>query len=217
MLPLLDCVPMGFFYQRGIYPSGTFTGVQKYGLTLLVTTDPELTKHLTNVVEQLKDWLYKCSVQKLVAVILNTESGEVLERWQFDTECDKMARDDSAPREESQKAIQDEIRWVIRKITATGKFPKMWKCIEPGQPHPGSTLAFHGLHSIDTTRPAKLVHLQLTPTRPYAAATRICCYCHSHSLDAETLHLEGLTKEQKQLGAKSHHHPISLPPLWDHH
>nr|ALQ33650.1 menage a trois-like protein 1 cyclin H assembly factor isoform 2 [Homo sapiens] len=67
-------------YQRGIYPSEIFTRVQKYGLTLLVTTDLELIKYLNNVVEQLKDWLYKCSVQKLVVVISNIESGEVLER-----------------------------------------------------------------------------------------------------------------------------------------
>lgn len=40
------------------------------------------------------DWLYKCSVQKLVVVISNIESGEVLERWQFDIECDKTAKDD---------------------------------------------------------------------------------------------------------------------------
>ncbi|MBW00576.1 Mitotic spindle assembly checkpoint protein MAD2A, partial [Eschrichtius robustus] len=81
-------------YQRGIYPSETFTRVQKYGLTLLVTTDPELIKYLNNVVEQLKEWLYKCTVQKLVVVISNIESGEVLERWQFDIECDKTAKDD---------------------------------------------------------------------------------------------------------------------------
>ncbi|XP_064439958.1 mitotic spindle assembly checkpoint protein MAD2A-like isoform X2 [Mirounga angustirostris] len=67
-------------------------------------------------------WLYKCSVQKLVVVISNIESGEVLERWQFDIECDKTAKDDSAPREKSQKAIQDEIRSVIRQITATVTF-----------------------------------------------------------------------------------------------
>ncbi|XP_039769621.1 mitotic spindle assembly checkpoint protein MAD2A [Ornithorhynchus anatinus] len=41
-------------YQRGIYPSETFTRVQKYGLTLLVTTDPDLINYLNNVVEQLK-------------------------------------------------------------------------------------------------------------------------------------------------------------------
>lgn len=109
-------------YQRGIYPSETFTRVQKYGLTLLVTTDPELIKYLNNVVEQLKEWLYRCSVQKLVVVISNIESGEVLERWQFDIECDKTAKEDSAPREKSQKVIQDEIRSVIRQITATVTF-----------------------------------------------------------------------------------------------
>lgn len=72
---------------------------------MLVNTDPKIMKYLKNMVEQLKNWLYKCSVQKLLVVILNIENGEVLERWQFDTECDKMARDDSAPREKSQKAI----------------------------------------------------------------------------------------------------------------
>lgn len=96
--------------------------MQKYGLTLLVTTDPELIKYLNNVVEQLKDWLYKCSVQKLVVVISNIESGEVLERWQFDIECDKTAKEDGVCREKSQKAIQDEIRSVIRQITATVTF-----------------------------------------------------------------------------------------------
>lgn len=41
-------------YQRGIYPPETFTRVQKYGLTLLVTTDPELANYLNNVTEQMK-------------------------------------------------------------------------------------------------------------------------------------------------------------------
>uniref|UniRef100_A0A8C5ZMM8 HORMA domain-containing protein n=1 Tax=Marmota marmota marmota TaxID=9994 RepID=A0A8C5ZMM8_MARMA len=41
-------------YQCGIYPSETFTPVQKYGLTLLLTMDPELIKYLNSVVEQLK-------------------------------------------------------------------------------------------------------------------------------------------------------------------
>ncbi|KAF1467018.1 Mitotic spindle assembly checkpoint protein MAD2A, partial [Megadyptes antipodes antipodes] len=109
-------------YQRGIYPPETFTRVQKYGLTLLVTTDPELKNYLNNVVEQMKEWLYKCIVQRLVVVISSIENNEVLERWQFDIECDKTAKDESVPREKSQKAIQDEIRSVIRQITATVTF-----------------------------------------------------------------------------------------------
>lgn len=79
--------------------------MQNCGLTLLVTTDPSLTEHLSHVGEQLKDWLYKYSVQNLVLVILNIKDREVLESWHFDTECDRTARDDSAPREKSQKAI----------------------------------------------------------------------------------------------------------------
>uniref|UniRef100_A0A8C2SUM4 Mitotic spindle assembly checkpoint protein MAD2A n=1 Tax=Coturnix japonica TaxID=93934 RepID=A0A8C2SUM4_COTJA len=109
-------------YQRGIYPPETFTRVQKYGLTLLVTTDPELKNYLNNVVEQMKEWLYKCTVQRLVVVISSIENNEVLERWQFDIECDKSAKGESAPRDKSQKAIQDEIRSVIRQITATVTF-----------------------------------------------------------------------------------------------
>ncbi|ELK26079.1 Mitotic spindle assembly checkpoint protein MAD2A [Myotis davidii] len=142
-------------YQHGIYLSETLTRVQKYGLTLLVTTDPALMKYLSNVVEQLKGWLYKCSVQKLLVVISNIEDGEVLERWQFDIECDKMARDDSAPREKSQKAIQDEIRSVIRQITSTVIFlllledsfsfdlliyTKTWLCLRSGKTPDRSSL-----------------------------------------------------------------------------
>lgn len=82
-------------YQCDIYPSESFAQVQKYGLTFLVTTDCELLKNPSNVVEQLKDCLFKCSVQKLVVVISNTEQGEGLERWQFDIEYDKAAKDDN--------------------------------------------------------------------------------------------------------------------------
>lgn len=44
---------------------------------MLVTTDPSLTQHLSHVGEELKDWLYKCSVQNLVLVISNIKDGEV--------------------------------------------------------------------------------------------------------------------------------------------
>lgn len=40
----------------------------------------------------LPEWLYKCTVQRLVVVISSIENNEVLERWQFDIECDKNAR-----------------------------------------------------------------------------------------------------------------------------
>lgn len=92
-------------YLHGNSPE-PFTWVQKYGLPLLVTTDPELTEPVYKVVERWKVWLYKCSAQKLGVVISNMESGEVLERWQSDTECDEAASNDRVPRDESQKALK---------------------------------------------------------------------------------------------------------------
>lgn len=44
------------------------------------------------------EWLFECTVQKLVLVITCLETNEVLERWQFDIECDKSAKESrSAP------------------------------------------------------------------------------------------------------------------------
>lgn len=39
------------------------------------------------------EWLFDCTVQKLVVVITCLETNEVLERWQFDIECDKTAKE----------------------------------------------------------------------------------------------------------------------------
>uniref|UniRef100_A0A8C9SK86 MAD2 mitotic arrest deficient-like 1 (yeast) n=1 Tax=Scleropages formosus TaxID=113540 RepID=A0A8C9SK86_SCLFO len=138
-------------YQRGIYPPETFTRVTQYDMSLYLTVDPKLKTYLNSVVSQLKgayglprvgmafggqrgvschdcdtvfgtEWLFDCTVQKLVVVISCLETNEVLERWQFDIECDKSAKESSAPREKSIKSIQEEIRSVIRQITATVTF-----------------------------------------------------------------------------------------------
>lgn len=128
-------------YQRGIYPPETFTRVNHYDMSLLVTTDCILKKYLSDVVSQLKgalvwflkgvgwmividrlrstavvqdrswdskisafnvlnlfvlwhsEWLNACTVKKLVLVVTCLETNEVLERWQFDIECDKTAKE----------------------------------------------------------------------------------------------------------------------------
>ena len=43
---------------------------------------------------RLAEWLYNMTVQKLVLVIKCTDTNEVLERWQFNVECDKTASED---------------------------------------------------------------------------------------------------------------------------
>ena len=41
-------------YQRGIYPPEQFTRQQKYGLTLLVSTDDNLKNYLDNIFTEIK-------------------------------------------------------------------------------------------------------------------------------------------------------------------
>ena len=56
-------------YQRGIYPPETFTRVNKYGLSMLITSDPGLQSYLKQVLEQLSgmesaaEWTEKKNVK----------------------------------------------------------------------------------------------------------------------------------------------------------
>eukprot|EP01111_Echinosteliopsis_oligospora_P016617 TRINITY_DN6973_c0_g1_i1.p1 TRINITY_DN6973_c0_g1~~TRINITY_DN6973_c0_g1_i1.p1 ORF type:complete len:199 (-),score=41.65 TRINITY_DN6973_c0_g1_i1:403-999(-) len=106
-------------YQRGIYPPEGFSRVNKYGLTMLVTTDPGLQEYLKHVLSQLSEWLMNGSVQKLVLVITDVASKEVLERWVFDI-VHEGAGSSSGPKPE--KEIMKEIQAIIRQITASVTF-----------------------------------------------------------------------------------------------
>jgi len=110
-------------YQRGIYPPETFTREQQYGLTLLVSTDDVLKKYLTNVLSDVKKWLHDMTIQKLVVVIKNLDDGEVVERWQFNVECDKsVIGDDKSLQKKDVAEVKKEIQGVIRQITASVSF-----------------------------------------------------------------------------------------------
>ena len=73
-------------YQRGIYPSESFTRKQEYGLTLLVSTDERVNKFLESVLTQIQEWLVERKIKKLVVVLTSVETKEVLERWEFKVE-----------------------------------------------------------------------------------------------------------------------------------
>jgi len=108
-------------YQRGIYPPETFRRVNKYGLTMLVTTDDALNAYLENVLTQLSQWLAAGSVQKLVVVVTGQQTLETLERWVFDVHTDKSVGPEGKV-EKSQKEITSEIQAIIRQITASVTF-----------------------------------------------------------------------------------------------
>jgi mitotic spindle assembly checkpoint protein MAD2 len=110
-------------YQRGIYPPETFSRVQEYGLSMLVTQDKGLQEYLSKILSQVSQWLVGGEVQKLVIVVTGAETGESLERWTFNVETDQGAvAGTSAPAEKSTKVIKGEIQAIIRQITASVSF-----------------------------------------------------------------------------------------------
>mmetsp|Transcript_72917 Transcript_72917/g.171442 ORF Transcript_72917/g.171442 Transcript_72917/m.171442 type:complete len:164 (+) Transcript_72917:2-493(+) len=96
--------------------------VNKYGLQMLVTTDQYLQRYMQQVLTQLSEWLMAGNVQKLVVVITSLDTGQVLERWNFDIETDKDCVTQGRVHEKSEKEIQTEIQAIVRQITASVTF-----------------------------------------------------------------------------------------------
>ncbi|GAB7343408.1 hypothetical protein MBLNU457_1440t2 [Dothideomycetes sp. NU457] len=71
-------------FQRGVYPPEDFTTVKKYGLNMLVSQDDQVKAYIKKIMSQLSKWMLKAKISKLVIVITSKETGEHVERWQFD-------------------------------------------------------------------------------------------------------------------------------------
>ena len=107
----------------------TFKRETKYGLTVLTTTDAGLLKYLDQIVKQVESWLLTGDVQRLVVVVAGADSGETLERWQFNvTVEDEEIGENRNPNKKatvsnkSVKEIHNEIQAIIRQITASVTF-----------------------------------------------------------------------------------------------
>ncbi|VDM95846.1 unnamed protein product [Thelazia callipaeda] len=111
-------------YQRGIYPAESFAKEKKYGLTMLVTTNPALQKFLTPLLDRVKYWLENKQLRKLVLVISDIQTKNILERWQFDIQTDETVdlTGENSVKYKDIKKIRQEIADVIRQITATVTF-----------------------------------------------------------------------------------------------
>ena len=73
-------------FQRGVYPAEDFTPVKKYGLNMLVTSDDQVKAYIKKIMSQLNKWMTGGKISKLVVVITSKETGENVERWQFDVQ-----------------------------------------------------------------------------------------------------------------------------------
>ncbi|ORZ09394.1 DNA-binding protein [Lobosporangium transversale] len=76
-------------FQRGLYAPEYFKMTKKYGLNMLVTTDPQVKDHMREILKQVEAWLMACKVEKLILAIKSKETMTVLERWQFDIQNTK--------------------------------------------------------------------------------------------------------------------------------
>jgi mitotic spindle assembly checkpoint protein MAD2 len=118
-----------FVFAKGIYQPETFKREMKYGLTVLTTTDEGLLKYMTQVMAQVQAWLLSGDIQRFVVVVSGVDSGETLERWQFNVALDEDAdAENSGPNSQkasskkSIKEIHGEIQAIIRQITASVTF-----------------------------------------------------------------------------------------------
>ncbi|BDD57160.1 Mitotic spindle checkpoint component mad2 [Monascus purpureus] len=130
-------------FQRGVYPPEDFTTVKKYGLNMLVTADDQVKAYIKKIMSQLNKWMIGGKISKLVVVITSKETGEHVERWQFDVQIfGKHAKAYSSRKsadkenanpedtesqtkptvEKTEKEIQDEIQAIFRQITASVTF-----------------------------------------------------------------------------------------------
>ena len=60
------------------------TSVKKYGLPMMTTCDDQVKAYIKKIMSQLSRWMQKSKISKLVIVVTSKETGEHVERWQFD-------------------------------------------------------------------------------------------------------------------------------------
>ncbi|KAI9854888.1 MAG: Mitotic spindle checkpoint component mad2 [Vezdaea acicularis] len=92
-------------FQRGVYPAEDFTPVKKYGLNMLVSSDDQVKAYLKKIMSQLHRWMGGGKISKLVVVITDKDTGENLERWQFDVQI--FSQSSSKTKSEKQKGSED--------------------------------------------------------------------------------------------------------------
>lgn len=106
-------------YQRGIYPEDTFKQKPYHGLQVHVSTDKELAKYLDTVMGQMAAWLESGTLQRVVMVVTNAATQEVVERWTFSVETDTAA---DGQQEKEPVHLRKELSGVMRQISSSVAF-----------------------------------------------------------------------------------------------
>ncbi|EQL01531.1 hypothetical protein G6O67_008735 [Ophiocordyceps sinensis] len=131
-------------FQRGVYPAEDFTAVKKYGLNMLVSADDQVKAYIKKIMTQLNEWMTGGKISRLVIVITDKDTGERVERWQFDVQisqpppkskskpsssadppaagAEENASPQPPPPDKTEAEIQAEIAAIFRQITASVTF-----------------------------------------------------------------------------------------------
>ncbi|WVQ79013.1 hypothetical protein IAT38_001105 [Cryptococcus sp. DSM 104549] len=115
-------------FLREVYPPEYFARVKKYGLPMMVTTEDDLKDYLKTVLSQVQEWLLSGNINRLVLAIKAVETGETLERWQFDIYTEESTNSslpggppktaNGKKKEKTEKEVQVEIREIMKQITS---------------------------------------------------------------------------------------------------
>ena len=111
---------------------------------MLVTSDDQVKAYIKKIMGQLNKWMLGQKISRLVIVITSKETGEHVERWQFDVQINKSSKSRSshksfdkentapdaeapitptaAPETLTEEEIQAQIRALFRQITASVTF-----------------------------------------------------------------------------------------------
>jgi len=108
---------------------------------MLVSSDDQVKAYIKKIMGQLDKWMVGGKISKLVVVITSKDTGEHVERWQFDVQIfnkssskksSKKAADKenavpdtsspAPPSEKTEAEIQSEIQSIFRQITASVTF-----------------------------------------------------------------------------------------------
>ncbi|BGP38747.1 Mitotic spindle checkpoint component mad2 [Rhodotorula kratochvilovae] len=123
-------------YQRGVYPPEDFKQVKKYGLTLFTSADEALERYVQNVMKQVQNWILAGKLDSLALIIMNRDTREVVERWQFDIQVEEppaegAAKENEGPpsasagkakTEKTPEQVQKDIQDIMRQITSSVTF-----------------------------------------------------------------------------------------------
>ncbi|GAA6002411.1 spindle checkpoint protein MAD2 [Rhodotorula paludigena] len=126
-------------YQRGVYPPEDFKQVKKYGLTLFTSADEALERYVSNVMKQVQTWILAGKLDSLALIIMNRDTREVVERWQFDIQVEEPLSETggkenegptptagaAAPKakvEKTPEQVQKDIQDIMRQITSSVTF-----------------------------------------------------------------------------------------------